>query len=274
MSEAVEWVKQHPVLYRAGRSTRLWAGRHLARPRALPGVPGKVHPNDLMVAWGRGDKAAAYARGGRRCVSLVEESLALCDRSVADVRSWLDFGCGYGRVLRHLVLTVAPGRMWAADVDPEAVRFCASEFGVQPVDVSNGPTVLEGERFDMIYAFSVLTHLPEQAGLDLMARFGRSLLPGGLLLFTTHGETSLGLVEHHGRWLPGHAPTIRAEVGDAGFSYRPYPHYRGDGYGMAWHAAGYVRDAMTRLHGDSLALVRHVPDALEGLQDTFVYQRR
>lgn len=273
LADAVEWAKGHPALYQAARAARLWAGRNLARPSVVPGVPGRVHPNDLMMAWRRPGRAAAYAAGGAGCLALIEQALAAVGRSAGDVSSWLDFGCGHGRVLRHLVQAVPPGRIWAADLNPEAVAFCASELGVSPLDGTD-LAVPDGRRFEVIYAFSVVTHLPEEAGLELLARFGRALAPGGVLLFTTHGERSLGLIEHQARWLVSQAEDIRAEVSRGGFSYRPYPHYRGGGYGMAWHSAGWLVDAMAELHGDAMRLVSHLPHALEGVQDAFVYQRR
>jgi SAM-dependent methyltransferase len=45
----------------------------------------------------------------------------------------------------------------------------------------------------LAYAFSVLTHLPEQLQLRWIAEFRRILRPGGYLLFSTLGEYYAGL---------------------------------------------------------------------------------
>ena len=183
LRRAVEVAQRHPSLYQVGRTARLWAGRHLARPLELPGVPGRVHPNDLMMAW-------APRQGGR---------------------------------LRRRGYRLPP---------------------------------------------------PERAGLDLLGHLGRALAPGGILLFTIHGEKSLGCIEDHGRWLGGHVEGIVAEVASTGCCYRPYPYYRGSGYGLAWHSSDHITDSMASIHGGSLALIGHLPPGPESIQDAFVYQRR
>ena len=41
---------------------------------------------------------------------------------------------------------------------------------------------------DVVYTISVFTHMSEAFQLEWMAELGRVLVPGGLLIFTTHGE--------------------------------------------------------------------------------------
>ena len=42
----------------------------------------------------------------------------------------LDFACGYGRLLRFLTLCVPPTRIWASEIQPDALDFVVREFGV------------------------------------------------------------------------------------------------------------------------------------------------
>ena len=270
---ATEWVKRNPFLYGLARGARLWAGAHLARPRTVAGVPGRVHPNDIMFATAGGDRKGAYLGDGRNALSLLDDALTAVDRRVEDVESWLDFGCGYGRVLRFLVERADPQAIWVTDWDHEAAAFCVAEFGVHVFHPARGGTPVDADGFDVAYAFSILTHLPERAAVDVMALLGRVVRPGGLLVFTTHGETSVTWAPELGRWCAGLAPAIRDEVSRNGFAYRSYPYYRGNGYGLAWHAPSYVAEVMDRLHGDGLQPVSFLPGSFGRHQDTFVYRR-
>ena len=227
-----------------------------------------------MFATARGDRRGAYVGAGRNAVRLLDDALVAVTRRVEDVASWLDFGCGHGRVVRFLAERADPQAIWVTDVDREAVAFCAAEFGVHVFHAAGGGSRVDVDGFDVAYAFSVLTHLPERAGMDAMALLGRVVRPGGLLVFTTHGETSVTWAPTLGRWCAPLAPAIRDEVSRYGFAYHPYPHYRGNGYGLAWHAPGYVAEVMDRLHGPGLQAVSFLPQSFGGHQDTFVYRRR
>jgi SAM-dependent methyltransferase len=185
----------------------------------------------------------------------------------------LDFGCGYGRVLRYVVQDIEPRRIWASDVDIDAVGFCASEFGVHPLFPTDSIAALMLSGFDLVYAFSVLTHLPESDGTDLLSFFGRALVPGGVIVFTTHGRASLARIDAYGDWCASDVPAIAEEMSDRGFSFRPYPHYRGDTYGMAWHDPDYVRAAVGRQTAGALELVHFGENALDGHQDVYVFRR-
>jgi SAM-dependent methyltransferase len=50
------------------------------------------------------------------------------------------------------------------------------------------PALLDSNTFDLIYAFSVLTHLSVDLQKEWLAEFRRLLRPGGILIFSTHGE--------------------------------------------------------------------------------------
>ena len=74
------------------------------------------------------ESVAWYGNGARNVVALVERTLVKAGTPMEDVGSWLELGCGYGRVLRFLLERVEPSKVWAEDPVDEAVRCRSSEF--------------------------------------------------------------------------------------------------------------------------------------------------
>src|SRR5215211_3277692 len=98
----VQAVKRRPLLHRAVRRARTAVGG-LLPPREFPGIPGRIHPNDFMFDHASPEEVASYAERAGNVIANIEASLAAGGRSFADVERWVDFGCGYGRVIRFLV---------------------------------------------------------------------------------------------------------------------------------------------------------------------------
>lgn len=103
------------------------------------------------------------------------------------VESVLEFGCGWGRIVRLFLHDVEPDRLRGVDCMPEAIewsgstnRYCRFEL-VNPLP----PSELPAEAFDLIYSYSVFSHLSEDAHLAWLGEFKRVLKPGGLLIATT-----------------------------------------------------------------------------------------
>ena len=49
-------------------------------------------------------------------------------KRLAECRSIVDFACHYARVLRCLRTALPNGKLYACDIDREAVDFCVKEF--------------------------------------------------------------------------------------------------------------------------------------------------
>ena len=142
--------------------------------------PRRRHPRLRLVprertAGGGGDAGAARARRLQ-----LEEFEAV-----------LDFGCGCGRVTRHLA--TLPGQVHGSDMDADGVAWCRANltFGRFERNGLAPPLALPAESVDFAYALSVLTHLPVDLQESWMHELTRVLRPGGLLVVTTHGERYL-----------------------------------------------------------------------------------
>jgi SAM-dependent methyltransferase len=103
----------------------------------------------------------------------------------------LDFGCGWGRMLRCFLRDVSAKNLHGVDVDAAMVELCRSMFGplgrFDVVPARPPATTLSGP-YDLIYAYSVLSHLNEEYHLAWVEELALVLKPGGLLLATTQGR--------------------------------------------------------------------------------------
>ncbi len=111
------------------------------------------------------------------------------DQESLDILEW---GCGPGRLIRHMG-DLLPGRrvkLTGADCNGESVAWCRANLaGIEFIENQfMPPLALPDDRFDVVYVFSVFTHLSEVAQRAWAGELLRVLRPGGLLVCTTHGD--------------------------------------------------------------------------------------
>ena len=133
-----------------------------------------------------------FLTDGRGTATAVLDVLRSSGVVIDSSTSILDFGCGCGRVIRH-VYGLTGARCYGTDYNPELAGWCEQNlpFGQFDVNGVSPPLPYEREQFDVIYALSVFTHLPEELQVAWMSELARALKPGGHLLLTTHGESFL-----------------------------------------------------------------------------------
>jgi SAM-dependent methyltransferase len=99
----------------------------------------------------------------------------------------LDFGCGCGRVLRHMSALWPQAQLCGADVDEGLLswnRENLSRLANWTKIEHRPPTEFASAIFDIIYAVSVFTHMDEKNQLGWIEEFQRILKPNGLLLIS------------------------------------------------------------------------------------------
>ncbi len=101
--------------------------------------------------------------------------------------SVLDFGCGWGRIIRFFLKDIEPANLWGVDCYPEMIDICRQTNHWSRFEVVEPfpPATLPSKTFDLIYCYSVFSHLSEQAHQAWLAEFCRILKPGGLIIATT-----------------------------------------------------------------------------------------
>ncbi len=144
---------------------------------------------------------------GTSGIALATQSLAFYDRLLElyarhggvglEHSRVLDFGCGWGRLTRLFARDVAPGSLFGCDPVEAILDVCRhSRVPARLARCDFIPEALPfGERFDLVYAFSVFTHLSEAAHAASLRALHAALAPGGLLVLTVRPPAYLRTCE-------------------------------------------------------------------------------
>ena len=103
----------------------------------------------------------------------------------------LDFGFGWGRISRVFMQQLSVANIHGLDVDPWFVDITRDLFKSDRFQACSPfpPSAHADASFDLIYSYSVFSHLSEAACQAWMQEFARLLKPGGMVAFTTRHET-------------------------------------------------------------------------------------
>ncbi len=101
----------------------------------------------------------------------------------------LDFGCGAGRITRHAVAEVPGAEIWGCDIDSPSVTWLREHLSPPLHAFQNEewpPTDRPDGSFDLIFTFSVFTHLVDSWSAWLL-ELHRILSDTGVLIVTVFG---------------------------------------------------------------------------------------
>jgi SAM-dependent methyltransferase len=131
-----------------------------------------------------------FLRGGETVARMITQTLGRHGVGMQELGSLLDFGVGCGRVLRFWKGLAEQGvDVHGSDYNPKLVAWCRTGLPFASFEVNQlaPPLPYPSASFDLVYAYSVFTHLPGNLQLAWAEELRRVLRPRGLLLFTTHG---------------------------------------------------------------------------------------
>lgn len=151
-----------------------------------------MHPDDHMLT----ANLESYFKTARSAIDCIIASLKSAEREASSIRSVLDFGSGYGRVYRALSAMFPHAQLTACDLMEPAARFCAETFGGDWVRSDEDLSTIELPRqYDLIWLGSVFTHLPAYRWVRLLDFLHEACTPGGLVVFTCHGDRAINHIE-------------------------------------------------------------------------------
>jgi SAM-dependent methyltransferase len=167
-------------------------------------------------------RGALSAAGGHFEAVLVADALAAVGVDLGSLEAALDFGCSSGRVLRCLAAAYPQVRWLGCDPNADAVAWAAEHVAGARFFASGDhpPLELAETSLDLAYAISVWSHFAPPLGLRWLAEMRRLLRPGGHLVMTTHGLTTIDQDAAAGRRSAAQCREIRSALYAQGWWYR------------------------------------------------------
>jgi SAM-dependent methyltransferase len=253
-----------PIAFGVWRTLRYWRPSRIARdrrlrreaPRNLP-----VPPGGLLLETGATRDVAWFLDSGAATAQSFRAALDRIGRPIESFRAVLDFGCGCGRVLRQWHDVRGP-EFHGTDYNPRLIRWCKRNLDCARFSQNALAPPLEyaDDSFDLCYAVSVFTHLPEAMQEAWLLELQRVLEPGGILLVTLSGEGDLI------RTTPAEQERFRR-----GQLVVVDESYAGTNMCGAYHPEAYVREKWSRY----FRILDFLPEGAKGSprQDLYVLER-
>jgi SAM-dependent methyltransferase len=219
----------------------------LFRAPAPDGLP--LPPAKLMVLVGGSTNAPAFFSGGETTARVIDEMLQADGADVRRMKSLLDFGCGCGRVIRHWRSISDHVALHGTDYNRALIGWCRRNlrFAQFAVNRLKPPLDYPDNAFDLVYAFSIFTHLPADLQEPWISELARVTAPGGYVFLTLHGDTFRQQL----------SPEEQAAF-DAGQLVVRHAQMAGSNMCSAFHPADYIR----RVIGRDLRVVQLAPARL------------
>jgi SAM-dependent methyltransferase len=235
-------------------------------PRAQP--PERVH------TMARGPLAAA---GGLYEADLIVSALTSAGATIEQVRAALDFGCSSGRVIRALTAAYPQIQWLGCDPNRPAIRWASENLPTAEFfDSDNEPPLRVGTgALDLAYAISVWSHLEPSLGLRWFDEMHRVIRPGGHLLSTTHGLTSIAHAAERERRSASQLEEIRRAMYSRGWWYAPEFGEEGD-WGVVnprWGTAFVSPEWLLSQLCPRWRLLEFAPGRVDYNQDVYVLER-
>ena len=167
-----------------------------------------------------------YFEIGASALNVTRSALAAAQIPESEIRNILDYGCGYGRVLRWFSGAFEHAKILGMDRDGAALASIEANLSVETrlVDLELKHDL--NSSFELIWMGSLFSHLPEVELLRLLKYLSRHLSKNGLLVFTTLGPFAEGRIRS-GKKLYGlgseEAGRLLLDYRNSGFGFGNYP---------------------------------------------------
>jgi SAM-dependent methyltransferase len=233
-----------------------------------------VQPSEEIHAMARGPIAAA---GGLYEADLVVDALASAGVDMSSVRSALDFGCSSGRVARVLAAAFPDTSWHGCDPNGPAISWASENLPGAKFFLSGDspPLALPDASIDLAYAISIWSHFAPEFGLRWFEEMRRVITPGGHLVCTTHGLTSVAFYASEGLRSPEQSQEIAQALYRTGWWYAPEFGKTGD-WGVVnpdWGTSFLTPEWMLAQLTPHWRVLEFAPGRNQRNQDVYVLQR-
>jgi hypothetical protein len=193
---------------------------------------------------------------GNHGIALLGQSLAFAKTLIAGYQELtgkdlktstvLDYGCGWGRLIRLLYKHVPYDNIYGVDPWDKSIDLC-KQYGIK-ANLAICDYVPESlpfeQQFDLIFAFSVFTHLSEKTAKTVLSTLRKYIRDDGLLVITVRPKTYWQLYKQ------GEFKDKMYEIHDKeGFAFIPHNRKPIEGditYGDASISLGYIEKNFPR----------------------------
>jgi ubiquinone/menaquinone biosynthesis C-methylase UbiE len=227
----------------------------------LDGKDLPLPPGVLRFLVAATDNAEWFLESGKKGMDTVFEMLERSKIEPSKILRMLDFGCGCGRVVRHFKGKLN-AEIYGTDFNGFAINWCQKNLNFAHFDVNKlaPPMRYKDSTFDLIYAFSVFTHMTEGLQISWMQEMRRVLNPGGYLLVTLQGDSYLKNLskQEQNEYQKGHMIVVQQQL-------------EGSNYCSAFHPEKYTRLTFAK----GFLVLDFVPKGARGnpTQDIYLLQK-
>mgnify|MGYP002153793461 CR=1 FL=1 len=210
--------------------------------KVLPGLP----PETLQRNW---CGTSGYTLSLQSCefYTRTKEVFARENGKSLSTARILDFGCGWGRLLRYWSKDAPSTNLFGCDPDEEILDICREIRITATLARSDWrPKQLPFNwRFDLIYAYSVFTHLSPTVFNECLAAIGSSLESNGVVILTVRPESYLDFRGGElARLSDSQIEELRKRFERKGFAFDPHNRQPVEGeitYGEAIVSSAYIQ---------------------------------
>jgi len=131
-----------------------------------------------------------YYNGGKIAANELTSNIA--KHTVLEKKNILDWGCGPGRIIRHLPEILNNHcTFFGTDYNKQTINWCKENLNNIQFNLNSLEATLpyQDEQMDIIYGISIFTHLSEKNHSLWLNELLRVLKPNGILYITTQGDS-------------------------------------------------------------------------------------
>ncbi|TVR78876.1 MAG: class I SAM-dependent methyltransferase [Chitinophagaceae bacterium] len=133
-----------------------------------------------------------YYTGGKATANWLTEIIR--KHTDLEEKTILDWGCGPGRIIRHLPQLTKNCKLYGTDYNQKTIDWCKRNLGGIHFNLNSLEAKLpySDEQFDIVYGISIFTHLSEKMHNEWFDELYRTTKKGGIMLFTLQGDNFKG----------------------------------------------------------------------------------